>query len=54
VRFIDLDEPKMISPIIMSHRKNDTSVLLSHLTKLVREFDRWDASASRPASDPAQ
>jgi len=44
VRFIDLDEPKMVSPIIMSHRKNDTSALLQQLVKLVREFDEWDAS----------
>jgi hypothetical protein len=44
VRFIDLDEPKMASPIIMSHRKNDTSTLLQQLIKLVRGFDEWDAS----------
>ena len=44
VRFVDLDEPKMVSPIIMSHRKNDTSALLQQLVKLVREFDEWDAS----------
>src|ERR1700756_4352283 len=44
VRFIDLDEPKMASPIIMSHRKNDTSTLLQQLIKLVREFDEWEAS----------
>lgn len=51
VRFIDLDEPKMISPIIMSCRKNDTSMLLKQLIKLVREFDKWDASASQAASE---
>ena len=50
VCFIDLDEPKMISPIIMSYRKNDTSALLKQLIKLVREFDKWDASAGQPAS----
>src|ERR1700739_1705600 len=44
VRFIDLDEPKMASPIIMSNSKNDTSALLEQLVKLVREFDEWDAS----------
>ena len=44
MRFIDLDEPKMVLPIIMSHRKNDTSALLQQLVKLVREFDEWDAS----------
>jgi LysR family transcriptional regulator, benzoate and cis,cis-muconate-responsive activator of ben and cat genes len=47
VRFIDLDEPKMVSPIIMSHRKNDTSALLRQLIKLVREFDKWDATAGQ-------
>jgi DNA-binding transcriptional LysR family regulator len=54
VRFIDLDEPKMTSPIIMSHRKNDTSMLLEQLIKLVREFDKWDVSAGQPASDPVR
>lgn len=53
VRFIDLDEPKMISPIIMSYRKNDTSILLTQLIKLVREFDKWDASAGHSASTSA-
>jgi LysR family transcriptional regulator, benzoate and cis,cis-muconate-responsive activator of ben and cat genes len=52
VRFIDLDEQKMVSPIIMSYRKNDTSTLLQQLIKLVREFDKWDASAGQPASKP--
>jgi DNA-binding transcriptional LysR family regulator len=42
IRFIELDEPKMVTPIIMSHRKNDTSALLRHLVTLVRQFDRWD------------
>src|ERR1700756_1422894 len=51
VRFIDLDEPKMVSPIIMSHRKNDTSALLLHLVKLVREFDKWDAASGQAPSD---
>ncbi|MGL4636439.1 MAG: LysR family transcriptional regulator [Beijerinckiaceae bacterium] len=44
VRYIDLDEPKMITPIIMSFRKNDTSRLLQQLLTLVREFDQWDPS----------
>ncbi len=51
--FIDLDEPKMISPIIMSYRENDASMLLTQLIKLVREFDKWDASTGRPASSSA-
>jgi len=41
----------MISPIIMSYRRNDSSMLLKQLIKLVREFDRWDASAGQPASE---
>ena len=40
----------MTSPIIMSYRKNDTSMLLKQLIKLVREFDKWDASAGQGAS----
>ena len=52
VRFIDLDEPKMASPIIMSHRKNDTSTLLQQLIKLVREFNEWDASINQRRNRP--
>lgn len=44
VRYLDLDEPKMASPIIMSHRKNDNSRLLQQLVTLVRTFDQWDAA----------
>jgi LysR family transcriptional regulator, benzoate and cis,cis-muconate-responsive activator of ben and cat genes len=40
VRYLDLDEPKMITPIIMSFRKNDTSKLLMQLLTLVQEFDQ--------------
>jgi len=51
VTYLDLDEPKIISPIIMSHRKNDRSPLLAQLVKLVREFDDWEAPAGpQPAS----
>ena len=39
VIYLDLDEPKVLSPIIMSHRKNDKSPLLAELRRLVREFD---------------
>lgn len=49
VRFIDLDEPKMTTPIIMSHRAKDSSKLLQQLVMLVSEFDTW-----RPASAPAK
>ena len=48
IRFIDLDEPKMTTPIIMSHRKNDTSRLLEQLIGLVRDFDHWDAAGKTP------
>ena len=51
VVYLDLEEPKIISPIIMSHRKNDRSPLLAQLVKLVREFDDWEAPAGpQPAS----
>ncbi len=51
VTYLDLDEPKIISPIIMSHRKNDRSPLLAQLVKLVREFDHWEAPAGpQPAT----
>jgi DNA-binding transcriptional LysR family regulator len=45
VAYVELDEPKVLSPIIMSHRKNDRSPLLAQLVKLVREFDDWEAPA---------
>ena len=51
VAYVELDEPKVLSPIIMSHRKNDRSPLLAQLVKLVREFDDWEAPAGpQPAS----
>ena len=37
--YVDLDEPHIVTPIIMSFRRNDKSPLLVHLRKLVREFD---------------
>lgn len=40
IRYIDLDEPHMMTPIIMSCRKNDKSALLATLTSLVLDFDR--------------
>ena len=46
VRYVDLDEPKMTTPIIMSHRKNDSSRLLERLVTLIRQFDQWDESFS--------
>jgi LysR family transcriptional regulator, benzoate and cis,cis-muconate-responsive activator of ben and cat genes len=44
VRYLDLDEPKMITPIIMSVRRNDSSRMLLQFLTLVREFDKWDPS----------
>jgi DNA-binding transcriptional LysR family regulator len=38
VRYIDLDEPDMHSPIIMSHRKNDRSKLLMEFMKQIAEI----------------
>lgn len=45
VRFIELDEPQMTTPIIMSYRRADTSRLLAQLIALVREFDQWGGKA---------
>lgn len=47
VRYVDLDEPKLSTPIIMSYRQADTSKLLTQLLTLVREFDQWDAASAR-------
>ena len=44
--FIDLDEPRLTSPIIMSFRTSDTSVPLSNLRSLVSEFDNWKGPAT--------
>jgi LysR family transcriptional regulator, benzoate and cis,cis-muconate-responsive activator of ben and cat genes len=52
VRFIELDEPKMMTPIIMSYRKQDMSRLLAQLITLVREFDKWGTQAE-PEASPA-
>lgn len=41
VVYLDLSEPNIVSPIIMTYRVNDTSPLLEHMLSLVREFDRW-------------
>ena len=41
VVYLELDEPKIVSPIIMSYRSNDKSPFLAELRKLVREFDEW-------------
>lgn len=41
IAFIDLDEPELISPIIMSYRTKDTSPMLAQLITLIREFNEW-------------
>ena len=41
VAYLDLDEPKVVTPIVMSYRANDKSPLLAQLRKLIREFDQW-------------
>jgi DNA-binding transcriptional LysR family regulator len=38
IRYIELHEPTMRSPIIMSYRRNDRSALLQRLFELVNEF----------------
>lgn len=37
--YVDLDEPSIVSPIIMSYRRNDKSPVLAQLCQLVRDFD---------------
>jgi LysR family transcriptional regulator, benzoate and cis,cis-muconate-responsive activator of ben and cat genes len=41
IAFVDLDQPKLTSPIIMSYRKSDTSEKLANLRTLVSDFDNW-------------
>jgi LysR family transcriptional regulator, benzoate and cis,cis-muconate-responsive activator of ben and cat genes len=45
--FVDLNEPRLTSPIIMSFRTSDVSEPLSHFRSLVSEFDTWKAPAAR-------
>ena len=45
VVYLDLSEPNVVSPIIMTHRLNDKSPLLAHMLALVRDFDRWIPNA---------
>jgi hypothetical protein len=40
----------MSSPIIMSHRKADTSRLLAQLVTLVRDFDHWETTVEAKAA----
>lgn len=46
VVFIELNDPKIFSPIILSYRTNDKSPLLAHLKKLIAEFDQWSQTGS--------
>ena len=43
VTFLDVDEANMIAPIIMCQRLREKSSELSHLKKLIREFNDWRA-----------
>jgi LysR family transcriptional regulator, benzoate and cis,cis-muconate-responsive activator of ben and cat genes len=52
VVFIELDEPEMISPIIMSYRTNDASPRLAQMMRLIREFDEWKAPDSVTPNKP--
>jgi DNA-binding transcriptional LysR family regulator len=47
IAFLDLNEPDLISPIIMSYRNNDTSPMLAQLWTLIRDFNEW-----RPPTAP--
>jgi DNA-binding transcriptional LysR family regulator len=46
VVFIELNDPKIVSPIIVSYRTNDKSPLLAHLKRLIAEFDQWSPTGS--------
>ena len=41
VEYLNLDEPEISSPIVMSYRTNDGSTLLAHILNLIDEFDDW-------------
>ena len=41
--FVDMNEPRLTSPVIMSFRTNDASVPLANIRSLVSEFDNWTA-----------
>jgi len=43
VAFLALDEANMISPVIMCQRARERSSELTHLRKLIREFNDWSA-----------
>lgn len=45
VLYLELNEPNIVSPIIMTYRTNDRSPLLEHIQMLVREFDHWTPDA---------
>jgi len=44
VEYLIPDEPEISSPIIMSHRTDDRSPLLTHILKLIDEFDQCTES----------
>jgi LysR family transcriptional regulator, benzoate and cis,cis-muconate-responsive activator of ben and cat genes len=41
VVYLEMSDPNIVSPIIMTYRTNDTSPLLENIRVLVREFDNW-------------
>ena len=45
VVYLELSDPNIVSPIIMTYRTNDMSPLLAHILTLVREFDHWASGA---------
>ena len=45
VVYLELSEPNIVSPIIMTYRTDDTSPLLAHILMLVHEFERWAPDA---------
>ena len=51
VVYLDLSEPNVVSPIIMTYRSDDTSPLLAHILRLMGEFDRWTPDAPRELNE---
>ena len=39
IKYIELDEPGLTTPIIMSQRRNDASLILKQLSALVSDFE---------------
>lgn len=41
ITYLDLDEPTLVSPIVISTRTNDTSPLLAHFRQLSETVEEW-------------